>query len=360
MQDQFSRVNLQLFADGASAAGAGDGAAASGVSAGDPSPQSSGVQSGDPSRRLAELGVPQELIDRQAKRLKKRGIAKAAQPKQAAAAEPQSEPTQPQPEPAQKPDDKNAVAVTDWDTFFANPDNKKRYEDTISARVKESKGAKDTLDKLSPALAAIGRIYGVDTSDTAKIDFDKLNAAIAADDPEIENKAVELGVDREIAQQLVEAERMRSELQRIEGERQERQKETQQALYLRQHWDKLNADAEQLKAKYPSFDLTKALENESFARLTAPGVNVPLETAYRAAFGEELDRQLVQKTKESISSSLMSGQRRPAETGANAPAASAIKAATNMRDPKNRAEIKRRMLEAERMGKKYYPDGTIK
>lgn len=346
----FYSLDLQLFADGEGGAAIADTASTGSEAQGN----TSGVTAEPSQQSLAELGVPQNVIDAHnakiAKRNKRMGVA-AAQTisKEAETAQ--------QPAEQQKSIDTNEAAKkqTLRELIKADPDLNSELQTLISERVKSAKSSQAMLNKLKPTLDAIGRIHGIDMSNLDSVDFDALNEKINADDPAIDQKALELGISHDNAKAIIEAERI------VKQQDEERQISARQQL-IQNHLQSLYAQASEMQAEFPDFNLEVELQNDDFRRLTQPGVNVPLRTAYYVVHEKEIQQAqaaaVAKATQEKISASFKVNNARPQEVGANAQAANI--STINMKDPAFRAEIKARMQEAARQGKSLYADGTIR
>ena len=350
LMQKFKRLDLQLFAEGGDGAGTGTsatgeaGAGTTGVSVGVPDQQQS----------LAELGVPQKLIDRQKQRAQKRGKPSSAAPAtvENSASAPQVQPAQAQTETAPTTEAQKRLT---FEEILKDPEYNKEMQKIVQSRLKESKSAKETLDKIAPILNSIGRIYDIDTSDLSNLDFDALSRAVGSDDPAIEAKSIELGIPKEQARAIVEAERIISEQRQAQEKSFEQQK-------IQAHLEGIYSQVPELQKEFPSFDLETELQNPDFARMTAPGVNVPLRTAYFAVHEREIREaekaQAAQMAQQAITQSIRSKQMRPQETGANTQQASV--STLDMSSPEYRSYIKEQMRLAERQGKRLYPDGSIR
>ena len=90
---------------------------------------------------------------------------------------------------------------------------------------------------------------------------------------------------------------------------------------MRQHFDTLARQGDEVKKLYPGFDLMTEMQNPEFARLTAPGVNVDALTAYRVVHQNEIagaEMQFAaQKSAERIANAVRANGMRPQENGMN-------------------------------------------
>lgn len=347
MQKKDTRYfRLQLFADGGDGGGEGGGSGA-GVT----------PEAAAPESRLEALGVPRDKIRKRAKGDTRQQKAPEPAPIQDAAEqkaesvprmEGQEENAQPKPEGTEE-------AVTEeqthrrmsWDEVMADPEYNKAMQETIQKRLKESKAAQETLDKLGPALEVLAGVYHVDAGDA-----EALTKAVTEDSRYYEEKALEMGVSPEIARRIDQAERQEARRREQEAQSLEQQK-------IRQHLTALQQQGEALRKTFPQFDLNRELQNPVFRRLTAPGSGLSVEDAYYAVHRAEIQaaatQVVAQKTAQKLAASIQSGQRRPMENGtqSQAPSVSTMNYRTMSRE--QREAFKRSIREAAARGEKVYP-----
>lgn len=332
---------LQLFADGAGAAG--DGGASPAAEGGQPgvTPADAGQESY--ADRLKALGVPEHKIRNRAK-----PAAQKAEPKvEQAPAAPQVAAAQ---EPNQEPEAKPQKMT--WDEILADPDYNREMQNVVRARLKESKAAQESMEKLNPALELLAARYKVDTTKPEGIEA--LVKAIQDDDAYYEDRAIELGVDTETAKKIDMMERENARM-RAEQERNVEQQKVQQ------HIQKLAMQAEELKKQFPAFDLRAEMQNPAFVRMTAPDSPVSLEDAYFAVHRKEIQaasmRVAAQTAMEKVSNAVQAGQRRPAESGSAGQAATVSTFDYAHASKEQRDSLKRQIREAAARGQKIYPGG---
>lgn len=330
-------LNLQLFAGEGAGGDGGDGAA---------SGESSAVDAGQ--KRLLELGIPADKLQRRAKRntakLPENAVTTAPKEetqveKQVAAAE---EPTTEEPK-------TDAPARMSWDEIVADPEYNKQMQAVVQSRLKSAKAAEESLAKLAPALEVLARKHNLDP---ANMDYGALAKAINDDDAYYEDKAMAMGVSLETAKSIDQKERETARKQREESRALEQQK-------IQLHLQKLEQQGEALKQTFPSFDLRKELQNPAFARMTSPNVGISVEDAYYAVHRNEIQTAAMQvtaqKTAQKISNSIQAGQHRPTENGTSGQAPSVTSFNYRTASPEQRAALKKRIFEAEARGEKVYP-----
>ena len=225
---------------------------------------------------------------------------------------------------------------------------KGEYKDLYDARVKDTvqkrlKGTKETVDKynsLSPMLEALGKKYGVDSSDA-----DALMKAIEEDDSFYEQEALEKGITVEALKEIKKMERENSVLRKQMEELNAKENADRQVASWMQ-------EAESVKAIYPNFDLGVELQNSRFIDLlNVPGVDV--RTAYELTHKDDIIAGAMQFTAKTVEKKLadkvMANGSRPAENGMNSQAASLTKSDVSQLSKADILDIQRRVARGERI-----------
>lgn len=323
---EYTRFDLQLFADGGAGAGSGTG--------------TGGAAGGNGSTAAAAGTEVTQAEQRSPARSKRREnpLANVTYGRQT--------------EPAKQTD-----AATQDQTQQTEP--AENFEDLIKGRFKgdfESrvqgilqdrlKGSREREAKVTPILERLAQRYGMDTADMANLDLDALTEAIDSDASQYEQEALEKGMDVETLMKV-------KKLERIEAVQQREAEQRRQQAEIEQHLQGMLQQGEEVKKLYPGFDLQVELQNPAFVRLTAPGVGVDVRTAYEVVHRDEMrgaEMQFAaQKSAQRIAASVQANGRRPAENGTQSGAA-----ATNKSDPRSlskedRAEIRRRVRNGEKI-----------
>ena len=346
MNNTFKWLGLQLFADGAGdGAGAGDAGAAT-AETGATTPDAG-------ENRLRELGVPESVLQKRAKRANRsrvqvptqqaNGVPNAeANSQQAAAAGTEKDTPE-----GSKADE--AAARMSWDEIMADPEYNKQMQSVIQARLKASKGAEDTLSKLAPAIELLAQKHGLDAKN---LDAEALAKAVLDDDALYEEKALEMGVPVETAKKIEKSERETAQRQAEEAKAAEEQK-------IRAHLESLQRQCDALKDRFPNINLQQELQNPTFFRMTSPSGGISVEDAYYAVHRKEIQaasmKAAAQNTAKQMANAIRSGQSRPVENGTStqAPSVTSFDYAHATRE--QREAIKRKIREAAAHGKKLYP-----
>lgn len=292
MADIFE-MDLRLFGDGAGAgaaaaggAGTGDGGEAAAVTPG----------------TLADGTVVDNRLaarmEEQARKRRSRGEKPA--PVQAIKAEPQAA--------AEQPAEEKAAPSLEDEWIEAK---KGKFRDlyaqdvqgAIKDRFKNQADANERLGAVQPVMDALIHRYGTDNTE-------ELIKAIQDEDGKLEEEAEEAGMTVEGYKTFRE---MQAENQRIKAQ----EAQAAEEMMLRQHFQKLAMQAEELKKTFPDFDLRREMDNETFRRLVAPNSGLDLQAAYYAVHHTELEPQVMaygfQKAQQQISQTLQSNQARPVE-----------------------------------------------
>ena len=329
---------LQLFADGTSEGGA----AGSGVTSPAAAGQDTGVnasavagQTVEPTQadRLRELGVPESKLKR-AKYSQKAAPQKQQETTAQAAAAETQEVTE---------ETKDTAKRLSWDEIMADPEYNGEMQKVVKAAKEKLKTSAEGLEKLAPAIQLIAKKYGVDAGD-----YEAISKAVVDDDAYYEERAMELGVTTDVAKQLDKSEKM----MRAAEEQQQKFINEQK---LMEHIGKLNRQAIELQQKYPDFNLGKELNNPTFARLTAPDLNLPLEDAYELVHREEIKENIRQAALKAsiqqVSNAVQSNKNRP-----NDGVSKSSNASVQTFNYQNATKAQREALKARiRSGEKIFP-----
>lgn len=304
-QDFFYPVDLQLFAEGAAAAG--EGGQGQGVTAEAAAPQQKGVKN-----PLADV---------------KYGIQEETAP---AAEVPKEEPTQP-------PDRKAEFEKLIKGEYKEEYD--RRMQDTIRQRLKGSKETADKLAAIAPALEILAQKYGVDPADMAA-----LSKAIEDDDSFYADEAVKKGMKTEDFKTMRKMERDNARLQNQIAKQQQAEQANQQYAQWAQQ-------AEQAKQLYPSLDLKAEVKNPQFMQLLKSGVDVG--SAYLVIHKDDILPAAMQYTakvvEQKLADKIIAGGSRPAENGMSSQSAALTKSDVSALTKADRDEIRRRVARGERI-----------
>ena len=253
-----------------------------------------GVTAADPGQQtLLDLGVPGRILEKRAERVG------PSHPRQDAAAE-----TTP------------AEGRMTWEQIMADPEYNRQMQAVVRSRLREAKGSQEALEKLTPGLEALARQEALDPD---RLDYDALAGALEK--------------------------KFRTDARRDT---------------IREHFQSLERQAEALRQQFPDFDLQRQLQDPAFLRMTAPGTGISLENAYFALNRDALQSAAMElaarKTAELISNNIRASQQRPQENGLSRQGPSVNVFDYKNASPRQRADLKKRILEASAQGRKLYPN----
>lgn len=206
-----------------------------------------------------------------------------------------------------------------FDDLLKDADYKKEFDKRVksSSGYATRKAMAEERAKYAPMFEALGRKYGMDVTDPAKIDMERLSQSVLNDSDMLEEEAAKEGLTVDALRKVRGAEQ---QLRAAESIR--------RAAEQQREWQEIMGEAQQLKELYPAFDMDAEMQNESFAKLLASlrssGFPDAVRTAYESAHRDEIMggamQYAVQRTKQQVSNSIQSGAKRPSENGAGAAA----------------------------------------
>ena len=219
---------------------------------------------------------------------------------------------------------------------------KAEYDQDVQAIVQSRlRASKAREAKVQSLLEVLGKRYNIDVSDAANLDYEELTAAVVADEKYLESEAAEQGLSPE---QLATIKRLQWQVdQRKQAEQVSIEDQRRRALF-----DRIAREAEEAKGEFPSLDIRTEIANPNFIRMMETGV--PVRAAY-VALHPELMQQVAsaaaQAAQQRVSAQIQSGMRRPTENGIGGQSASMTD--IDVRDPKVRQELKRRVRAGEKV-----------
>lgn len=303
------KINLQLFADGAPAGGDGGAAAAEAVDTGVQAPDAGVRKSRKRENPLANVqyGI--------------QGNTEQVAPAQTGAAD-----------------------VSEGESFESlikgryKADFDGRVQEIIRKRFGENAENEATLESHKALHEALGKRFNVDPTD-----IKGLMRAITRDPEQVAMMAMERGVSEDTMNLILDLEEKNKAYE-------EQERKNAADMRMRQHFNNLAQKAEEVKGMYPGFDLMAELQNPEFARLTAPGVNVDVKTAYEIVHHKEIMAANAQMQAERMSKAIQANSARPMENGMKgAQSASTVKTDPSMLNKEDRAEIYRRVMRGDKV-----------
>lgn len=332
------KMNLQLFSEGG-----GDGAAAG-----------EGGAEAAPAVQEPALRPAQERLARRSGAL--RSKASPAAPAQETASEPEQE-TQLQESGKQteeKPQEQKAEKTPEEKRKAFGELVRGEYSDIFNEVMQQAiikAGEAVHADPKAAALRqALSEAYGVDGEDVDGL-IEAVKNGKVKDDAYYEELAQQRGVSVKTAREL---DKMESDLRRANDQNAKLQAAQQEvarqrrAAQIRAQWD---AEAAQLKAQYPDFDLGEVLANEQVGELMRRGVSLP--DAYRAAYFNHIMEQATARTaqtvEQGVTARIQQRAARPGENGTRPGGAVTTKFDISNTTRRQREELERRARRGEKI-----------
>lgn len=217
-----------------------------------------------------------------------------------------------------------------------------RIQNIVKNRLKQSKGVVDQFNALRPVLETLASRYNVDVND-----IEALSKAVENDERALEEEALKRDMTVEQLKAFKKVEKERNDYRRQLND-QARAREEQARARQIQAWE---AQAEEVKKVYPSFNLGAELQNPQFRALISNGVTV--RGAYDALHAQEITAAAMQYTakqvEEKVAAKVAENSKRVSENGLGTSAPTTTRKRPSELSAKERAEIARNVLR----GKKY-------
>ena len=170
-----------------------------------------------------------------------------------------------------------------WEDVLARDDMKQHISEIVSQRVG------DIRKRYKPMMETLASHHGIAADKDGHYNENDIIRAVTNDPAYYDKTAGTSGIsDPAAAQQIA---MMQEQARRREQEADEIIRNINTA----RHVEDIRRQAEQLKQKYPSFDLMKALENQAFRYYISPqafenGHGMTVEQAYLALYGNDVIR----------------------------------------------------------------------
>lgn len=209
----------------------------------------------------------------------------------------------------------------------------------INRRFSDAKTKEAQLEKQQPLMNLLMDRYGITDGDV-----DKLQRAVENDDVLWDEAAADAGLS-------VEQYKAMQKLERENAQFRQRQEEAQRQEAVQRQISAWEQEGQQVKARYPGFDLMTETQNPRFMQMLRSGV--PMQTAYEAAHMDEIMTEARQQTAASTEKKVVDSVRargsRPKENGTSSQSAFTVKDDVSKLSRKDRAEIARRAARGERI-----------
>lgn len=207
----------------------------------------------------------------------------------------------------------------------------------VSRSARETAELRDQAARAQPVLDMLMDRYKIGDGDMTK-----LLAAVENDSAYWSQAAEEAGMSVEQYKRFQQLQRQNAELLRAQRQRMGQDRADAQL----RAW---NDQAEQLKAVYPSFDLTREAQNRDFLSMLRSGV--PVRQAYEVIHMEEIKAAAAamqaKATEKAVTENIKAKGTRPQENGTGASSGFTVKDDVSRLTAKDRAEIARRAARGE-------------
>ena len=238
------------------------------------------------------------------------------------AQEKMSKGTQKPSEPNQPTNDSKATEKMSYADLIKSDEykdeHKKYMDETIADRFKKYKGIEADLGKHRELLDIVANKYGVKADDENFLEV--LKEKIDADDSYYEDYAMEHDISTDEARRIVTMERKVAQAEaqkKAEAEARQRQ----------EHIMRVQQNAEKTKARFPSFDLNTAMQDENFRRICA-ATNGDTTAAFMATNWNSIVPQQVQlatrQAQQQTANTVASNLARPKENGTSSTSPSVV------------------------------------
>lgn len=214
----------------------------------------------------------------------------------------------------------------------------KDTQNMINKRFKETKQLQETNSKQKAVLDQIAKRYNIQDGDLSKI-----QEALDNDNDYWERAAQENGYDD------VDTYRTFEKLKRENAEYRAREENAAKVKQVTDQMAMWQNQANEVKAKFPQFDLETETSNAEFMTMIKSGV--PMEHAYKVAHYDELMQSAVSKAEAEKEKQVVSNIRakgaRPAENGVSRTSSFTVKDDVHKLTRADRAEAARRAMRGE-------------
>lgn len=344
-------VDLQLFAEGAAASGS---AAAGGDAAGEGTAEITGPELRPAQERLAKRSRPGKAAKAAGNALSPamsaEGGADAGAPQNG---EPSAEETTGEAQQQEEPKQADPAQKRRAFGQLMQGEYAAEFEEAMQRAAQLAVQSVQENPAVKGLLEALGEAYGIDAGNAENLEAltEAVKSGKVKNDEYYETLAAERGISVKTAREL---DKMEGELQRANAEKQRAEQmrlaaeHQQRAAAVRAQWE---AEAAQLKEKYPAFELDEVLNNPSVADMIRRGIG--LEAAYRAAYFDQLMTESTARTakqvEQGVAARIQQRAQRPAENGAHPGAAAETKVDVAHMTAKQRAELAKRARRGERI-----------
>lgn len=221
-------------------------------------------------------------------------------------------------------------------------------EELMQNAVTEATRRLEASPAMKGLMQALQEKYGTDASDLVALTEAVRNGAVK-DDAYYEKLAMEKGVSTRTARELDKLESQNKHLteQQQMIQQMERQRAQQARIAeLQAGWDR---EAEQLKAKYPDFNMAEVLANPEVEKMMRSGVS--MTNAYRSAYFDHILKQqqaaTARQVEQGVVNRMQQRNARPGENGTRPGGAVQTKIDVSHMSRKEMEEMEKRVMRGE-------------
>ena len=204
--------------------------------------------------------------------------------------------------------------------------------------------------KMVNLMGALAEAYGIEGGD-----LDELTEAVkngrVKDEAYFEKIAMEKGISVKTARELDKLETENRRMTAAQAAAEQQRKAAQRQAEIAQLHEAWNREAEQLKAEYPDFDLQEMLANEQVKDLMRKGVS--MGNAYRAIFFDKIMAQntarTAQQVERGVEARIQQRNNRPGENGTRPGGAIQMKLDVESMTRKEREKLERDVMRGKKI-----------
>lgn len=337
MQKRFPilpKYDLQLFADGAGAAGAAAGGAGEGAAqAAEGALPKAETKNRTGSSRRSKAGAYDNVV------FGKQDAAAAQNPSPDAGETAQGKGTQSGVSTTSDALEAKRQAFKELIEGEYKDQYTEMFQQAFNRRFKESKAQEQTIAAQKPVMDLLLQKYNITDGDMGK-----LLTAIEKDDAYWSEDAEKVGMTVEQFKEMQKWKRDSAELELM-------RKNTQAQQQAQQQLSKWYQEAEQVKGIYPSFDLRAELADRNFQGLLRSGISV--QQAYELKHMDEIKanaaKAAAQAAGQQMTARIQTKAARPKENGMSAQSAAITRSDVHSLTPAERREIARRVQRGDKI-----------
>lgn len=205
----------------------------------------------------------------------------------------------------------------------------KEYNSRVSAaikgRLRNVKQAEEKLREFAPLIGRIADSFGLDGKDIYNMDVADLISRFDEDTRLIADEADAKGENPKSYARVRALERQSKDAQMLALMDQQAQQAQQAEIDRQQRMERIAAESDALRQKYPTFDLASEMQNERFKGMLSRGASI--EEAYEYAHMSELIsggmQYAAKKAEAKVTATVQANRSRPSEAGMTSSATAA-------------------------------------